>query len=1292
MTADEKTEIERRISVLQIVDRICEEFESQREAGLQVDIADYLNRAAPELRDDLFAGLLRSELIACCEQRHIPRVSAYVSRFPDRTAAIRSAFAEVQSLYPALTADDHVEPSAGGSSTAFSQRFIRHYQLGAGGQGEVWLAEDRQLDRFVAIKLIKESERDSRESLKRFWREAHVTSKLEHPNIVPVYEAGRIEEHDGRSTPYYAMRVYGNRYLLQAFSAFYSRTRESADLQLLEALTAFHNDRSAANDQRLTDAVARFRFDEARACDRDLRDAIDSLYHDRGGSAGRNLRETIDAWNAQGRPAHEFRELLTRFIDVCNALAYAHSRGVIHRDLKPENVMLGEFGETLVVDWGLAKVVGTGPSAGRDPGVATVRVSREELEHDTATRVGDFNGTVQYVSPEQASGLVDELSPATDIYSLGAILYVILTGHPLRAGDSWREICDAAKDGRVVAPSIARADVPRALEAVCLKAVSKSPAQRYASAKDLASDVSSWLADESVTAFREPFTARVKRWVRRHPAWTAATCAGLLAVGILSAVSNVQQQQLVNELQSEVRERQRQTAMSSWDLAHRLCEGGDVAHGMLVLAQVLESLPSDSEFSDLQRALRLELAGWQPHAHSLTQVWEHPASVTCLAVTSDGSLAATGCADGNIRLWDVNSGVLLTVLEEHQGVVNAIAFTPEGSELVSAGANGKLILWDILTKEQIGAFVGHEGDVYTAAVSADGEWVLSGGADSTARLWSMTGRSCHAVLPHAGVVRTVGFNPVGRQFFTGGENAQTKQGELFLHELDTVLEDVPRQLLDEAQQGFMYQVRSAVFSSDGQYLVVGDDDWECSLWDVREGQRLAATDYGQGRPGGVAISCDGRLALIAANESHSALLWNLETVKAQEANHERWGTYHLVAHRRQQIASTLVHPAPVTGVAFVGEDDSRFLTASEDGCVRVWRSAPGIDVTAVAHHPRFPEQDSPEKEFVVRAVAMHPRGGVFATGGWDGLIRLWSVSDGTEVGVPIDHGSPVMSLVFTPDGQSIISGGKSAADSEVCPIRIWNLESRDCVAVLEHHSDEVSGLSVSSDGGLILAGGSGMAVLWNAQTLQRTEVTLLHYNSNIRVATAISPRGDRLVTAADDGQGKLWDIQGRLIGLLEHDNGVWHCAFSRDGRQVITGGHDDLTRIWDSESGLLVSSLQNDCSIISAESLHNGGMVITGSESGAQLWDIGFQRRIGNFCRFKNQVVDIDLSPDERTAVLADWNGYGVIWRLPQPVTGTPQEITDWVEATVGLRLDDAGSVVPLAAAEWVLRTDAAAE
>ncbi len=242
--------------------------------------------------------------------------------------------------------------------------------------------------------------------------------------------------------------------------------------------------------------------------------------------AARRYHDDAGRASAEGRLA--FRQLLGRFVAVCQAVAYAHSQGVVHRDLKPANVMLGRFGETLVVDWGLARASAADEV---DPASETVAPDAAVDADVGATRTGDLLGTPAYMSPEQAEGAWERVGPASDVYSLGATLYVLLTGLTPFAGGVG-DFLARVRRGAFAPPRQARAGVPAPLDAVCRKAMALRPEDRYASALDLAADVERWLADEPVSVFRDPLSVRLPRLLRRHKA-KAAAAAVLLAAGVV---------------------------------------------------------------------------------------------------------------------------------------------------------------------------------------------------------------------------------------------------------------------------------------------------------------------------------------------------------------------------------------------------------------------------------------------------------------------------------------------------------------------------------------------------------------------------------------------------------------------------------------------------------------------------------------------------------------------------------------------------------------------------------------
>lgn len=237
-----------------------------------------------------------------------------------------------------------------------------------------------------------------------------------------------------------------------------------------------------------------------------------------------------------GERSVELRRLLGRLVDVCQAIDYAHSRGVLHRDLKPSNIMLGKYGETLVVDWGLAKAAGRDdvplPDDLDEPALIPRSGSGSE-----PTAMGKAIGTPQYMSPEQAAGRLDLVGAASDVYGLGATLYEMLAGRPPFAGGSVGEVLRRVQESKFLPPRKVNLETPPGLEAICLKAMTRLPAERYASAAALADDLERWLADEPTEAHVETTTQRIDRWLRRHRTLVNATAITIFLLAVAASIA-----------------------------------------------------------------------------------------------------------------------------------------------------------------------------------------------------------------------------------------------------------------------------------------------------------------------------------------------------------------------------------------------------------------------------------------------------------------------------------------------------------------------------------------------------------------------------------------------------------------------------------------------------------------------------------------------------------------------------------------------------------------------------------
>jgi serine/threonine protein kinase len=302
---------------------------------------------------------------------------------------------------------------------------------------------------------------------------------------------------------------------------------------------------------------------------------------------GETLKVALERFHEEGPrldPAEwaiGLRQLLRRFMGICDAIDYAHSRGVLHRDLKPANILLGKFGETLIIDWGLAKIIGRTDVKLADKAEAEAAVHLAAEDSHFPTLAGETLGSPPFMSPEQARGCHDELTSASDIYSLGATLFAVLTGRTPVSGSKTAEVLQKVGRGEIILPSKANTRVPRALEAICLKAMQLKPADRYPSAGALADDLECWLDDRSVAIYKDSASTRLLRWSRHHKSLVAGSLALLVATFggvVLFALIEVEQkrQAVIAQQQTEAARRRAKDHLSvGLDVVDQLVTFGD---------------------------------------------------------------------------------------------------------------------------------------------------------------------------------------------------------------------------------------------------------------------------------------------------------------------------------------------------------------------------------------------------------------------------------------------------------------------------------------------------------------------------------------------------------------------------------------------------------------------------------------------------------------------------------------------------------------------------------------------
>jgi WD40 repeat protein len=858
-----------------------------------------------------------------------------------------------------------------------------------------------------------------------------------------------------------------------------------------------------------------------------------------------------------------FRTVANLGVEAAEALEHAHQMGVIHRDIKPGNLMVDAGGHLWVTDFGLARL-------GSDANL---------------TMTGDLLGTLRYMSPEQALAKRVVIDHRTDVYSLGVTLYELLTLEPAYNGKSREEVLRQIAFEEPRPPRGLNRSIPAELETIVLKAMAKSPEERYATAQELADDLERYLEDKPIKAKRPSLRQRAAKWARRHKTVVRAAMVVLaLAVAAL-AVSTVLIWQAKNELKATL-DRERQ----------------NLYYQRIALAEREWSANNLSRMEELLAQCPEELRGWEWHylkrlrSKGLGPL-RHDAAVRGLAVSPNGELIASGSQDGIIKLWHARTGQELRRFGAHKQHVRSLAFSPDsqrlasgdwgpeptvkvwdvtalckkedvpplltlkghtggpsargiwsvafshdGQRLASAGGEGRelaeLIIWDATAGQRLFSLDGHKSEIRGMTFSPDGKWLATGSLDNTVKIWDLqTRQETLTFRGHQRSVNCVAFSPDGSLLASGsGEFGRQFGGELKVWDWRT-----GREWLSRA--GHLDGVWSVAWSPDGRRLVTGGMDSTIKVWDATTGQEALTLRDHHDIIGALAISRDGH-RLVSASNDWTVRIWDGTPWQGEETG--------------QEVLTLRGHGESVNVVAF--SPDGRWLaSAATDRSIKLWDAWSGKELYPL---------DFGSSQRARNALAFSPDGKWLATVEEGKLLKVWDVAsmragDGNPLLCSLaGHTGSILSVAFSPDGRLLASGGYDFV------VRIWDVTARKQIQQLRDHNWVIHGVAFGPDGKLASAGEDGTVRIWDVATGKEL-VRLQPQHEGAVTAVAFSPAGGLLASGSRDRTVRVWQKDGDgkawkpLHVLRDPTGGVESVAFSPDGRYLAWGGTDATVKIAD---------------------------------------------------------------------------------------------------------------------------------
>ncbi len=890
------------------------------------------------------------------------------------------------------------------------------------------------------------------------------------------------------------------------------------------------------------------------------------------------------------------KERLELFIPVCNAVQHAHQKGIMHRDLKPSNVLVCLFDgkpAAKVIDFGLAKAL-----------QHQVKLTDKTM----FTEFGQVVGTLQYMSPEQAEMNQIDIDTRTDIYSLGVMLYELLTGSTPIDTDTLKQnailkVLETIREKDPPRPSHRlstitldaasgisaqrRIEVHKLktilrgeLDWIVMKALEKDRTRRYETANGFAEDLIRYLSGDIVLARPPSAIYRMRKYVSRNKGLIASMtsiavflCGGILGTTWFALQANDARKNSEEKTAEVSAERDRaneeaKNARVQEILAENARREADSQRQQALIERKLaEEALAQNEAILARSNYLLAVARWNEHRASeavslLNLIPEKYRNI-------EWNLAQRNFEGSDITLFG------------HTESISSVCFSPDGTRVVSGSLDKTIKVWDSVSGQELRTLRGHSDGVTCVDLSPDGMRIVSGGQDKSVKLWDVnSGQEILRLVGHNDYVQSVNFSHDGTKIVSSSSDQTLKLWDASSgQELCTF-------------DGHAGLVATAEFSPDGTRIASGGNDFSMKLWDVASGQELLSMDADVNLVRSISFSPDGT-RVVSACQDGSLQLWN--------------------ATNGRKLLDITAHPQVVDCVQF-SPDGTKIASASWDTTTKLFDATNGRELRTLSGHLGW-----------VTCVSFSPDGTRLVTGSDDKSLKIWDVRSGEELHSLSEYTGHINSVSFHADSNQIATGSRDGT------FKLWDADSGQVLRTHTGNSDWIESTSFSTDGTRIVTGSfDGTLKIWQASSGEELQ-TLVGHSDNVN-SVSFSPDSKRIVSASADHTLKLWDATSgqELQTFRGHTGDVTCVSFNPEGTLLVSGSRDKTAKLWNATDGQELRSLNGHSSRLNCVRFSpDGRQIVTGSEdSTLKLWDADLAREIRTFRGHANGVTCAIFSPD----------------------------------------------------------------